>query len=62
MLRPTATQCPYCWQTIDVFIDPSVHHQDYIEDCSVCCRPISIGVSVMADGEIDIRVQTEDDP
>ncbi|GJM62423.1 MULTISPECIES: CPXCG motif-containing cysteine-rich protein [Persicobacter] len=34
--------CPYCLAEISVLLDPSVDHQEYIEDCEVCCRPIEI--------------------
>lgn len=34
--------CPYCWEQISVFLDPSVREQEYIEDCEVCCRPMNI--------------------
>ncbi len=37
-------QCPYCWETLDVSVDPSVPEQEYVEDCQVCCRPILIHV------------------
>ncbi len=43
--------CPHCWQSIEILIDLSEPEQSYIEDCSICCRPISIRVSA-ADGEI----------
>lgn len=33
-------QCPYCWETISVLVDPSISHQTYVEDCEVCCNPI----------------------
>ena len=33
-------QCPYCWETISVLVDTSVTHQQYVEDCEVCCNPI----------------------
>jgi hypothetical protein len=36
-------QCPHCWQTISMLLDPSVS-TDYIEDCEVCCNPIQINV------------------
>ncbi len=39
-------QCPYCGEMISVIVDCSIEYQDYIEDCSVCCRPISLAVSV----------------
>lgn len=38
--------CPYCGELITVLIDNSVSHQEYIEDCQVCCRPIEFVVDV----------------
>jgi transcription elongation factor Elf1 len=43
--------CPHCWEEIEVVIDASEATQSYIEDCSVCCRPIAITVNA-ADGEV----------
>jgi len=43
--------CPHCWETIELVIDLSASTQSYVEDCSVCCRPIAITVTA-ADGEI----------
>jgi hypothetical protein len=37
-------QCPYCWETISMLMDPSSHDQQYIEDCEVCCNPMEINV------------------
>jgi transcription elongation factor Elf1 len=34
--------CPYCWQQISVVIDVSAGSQSYIEDCEICCNPISL--------------------
>jgi uncharacterized protein YbaR (Trm112 family) len=34
--------CPYCWEPIEIELDLSVEEQRYVEDCSVCCRPIVI--------------------
>lgn len=34
------TQCPFCGEPITIFVDTSIDEQNYIEDCSVCCRPI----------------------
>lgn len=44
-------QCPYCGEEIEVVVDGSVDHQQYVEDCSVCCRPIVLTVSA-EDGEV----------
>ena len=39
-------QCPYCWEHFILLVDASVDHQQYIEDCEVCCRPIDFTVEV----------------
>ena len=41
--------CPYCGESINIMVDDSVQQQQYIEDCSVCCRPIELDVSVKDD-------------
>lgn len=35
--------------------------QEYIEDCQVCCRPISITVSVSIDGSTEVFVAHENE-
>ncbi len=61
MLPTVEIQCPYCGESIDVLIDDSAGEQRYIEDCQVCCRPISLAVTfdvgitqVMASAENDV--------
>jgi len=53
--------CPYCGETIDVLIDCSVQHQNYIEDCPVCCQPITFDVTVTPDGELAVLLLNEND-
>ena len=43
--------CPYCGESIVILVDASVERQSYIEDCSVCCKPIQLHV-VCADGAV----------
>lgn len=43
------TQCPHCWQTITILVDTSVAHQQIIEDCEVCCNPITFEIWVEDD-------------
>jgi hypothetical protein len=46
MLETTAeVSCPYCGETITLFLDLSVEEQTYIEDCSVCCQPMAVSYS-----------------
>ena len=43
--------CPHCWETISLSVDLSVAEQEYVEDCSVCCRPLTVRVCC-DDGEL----------
>ncbi|MET0580629.1 MAG: CPXCG motif-containing cysteine-rich protein [Pseudoxanthomonas sp.] len=54
-------QCPYCGEPIDLFVDDSVDHQQYIEDCQVCCRPINVSVTAGDDGEVIVVARAEND-
>ena len=53
--------CPYCGESIGILIDDSVSEADYYEDCSVCCRPIRIQVSVGFDGDCEAVVLRDDE-
>ena len=48
--RVSKDYCPYCGESIEILIDISIDSQEYIEDCSVCCRPIQVSVSINEDG------------
>ncbi|MDP2360042.1 MAG: CPXCG motif-containing cysteine-rich protein [bacterium] len=53
--------CPCCGEEIELLVDGSVQRQQYVEDCSVCCRPLIVSVTV-ADGEIlHIDARREDE-
>ncbi|MCP5141213.1 MAG: CPXCG motif-containing cysteine-rich protein [Gammaproteobacteria bacterium] len=61
MLSEVFIQCPYCGETITVFPDPSLDGQNYIEDCTVCCRPIELHLSVDGDGDALVTARRDDD-
>lgn len=52
--------CPNCGEPIDIVVDLSVPEQQYIEDCFVCCRPMSI--RCVSDGreltELDVTAES----
>ncbi|WP_130537445.1 CPXCG motif-containing cysteine-rich protein [Thiomicrorhabdus indica] len=60
-LMPVEVQCPYCWETFEVVIDPSVDKQTYTEDCFVCCQPIEFHVVTSEAGVVSIDVVREND-
>lgn len=53
--------CPYCGEGVELLIDDSVSGQDYYEDCSVCCRPIRVQVSVDFEGDCQVTVLRDDE-
>lgn len=60
-LQQRRVGCPYCGESIEILLDASVPDQQYIEDCSVCCRPINISVSEDVSGELLVQLGTGDD-
>jgi len=61
LLQEQSISCPYCGEMIEVLIDPEDSDQEYIEDCQVCCRPISFNITVQNDGELVIHVRAENE-
>ncbi|NMT64193.1 CPXCG motif-containing cysteine-rich protein [Marinobacter orientalis] len=54
-------QCPYCWETLEISVDPSVTDQEYVEDCQVCCQPIVVHVVLDENltPSVDVRPENE---
>ena len=61
LLKSAFVQCPYCGEVLELLIDDSIEEQAYIEDCQVCCRPISVFVNFEAGGEPQVEVKQEDE-
>jgi hypothetical protein len=52
--------CPYCGELNDISLDPAGgRHQEYVEDCQVCCRPWRVRVTYLPDGGADVLVEAE---
>ena len=60
-LNERTISCPYCGEFIDVLIDVEDMEQEYIEDCQVCCRPITFVVSSSINGDLSLSVYSEDE-
>jgi hypothetical protein len=61
MLSSQDVECPYCGEVITLVLDASAGPQRYIEDCSVCCRPITVDLAIDRDGDAVVQVQSDDD-
>lgn len=53
--------CPYCGEPISLMLDPSAGSHRYIEDCAVCCRPMTVVLVVDEDGGSQVRLLAQDD-
>ncbi len=53
--------CPYCGEKFEVLIDMQDMGQQYIEDCQVCCRPITFSITEDAQGQLNVSVHDEND-
>ncbi len=55
-----AYTCDSCGEEIVVPVDVSAGaHQDYVEDCPVCCHPMRLRVDIDPDGEARIEGEHE---
>ena len=50
MIEFCPIQCPYCWSTLELAVDPSAGDAEYVEDCQVCCQPIRLWLAVDVGG------------
>lgn len=52
--------CDSCGEEIVVPVDISAGtHQDYVEDCPVCCHPMRLRVEIDPDGEARVEGEHE---
>ena len=58
MEEPVSIECPYCGESFTTFVDVSPGDQSYIEDCQVCCRPMSVAVT-LRDGIAEVIASAE---
>lgn len=50
MNEEISLSCPYCGEPLIIEPEPSDELMEYVEDCSVCCRPIVITVQYSEHG------------
>jgi hypothetical protein len=57
----TEVQCPYCGAMFTITVDLLQGRQEFVEDCSVCCKPVSVVVTVDDDGAISAETHGDDE-
>jgi len=59
-LIPAPYQCPSCGEANETLVDPGGGpKQVYTEDCTVCCRPNVLNVTISREGYVAIEVESE---
>ncbi len=61
LLETVPISCPYCGEGIELVVDCSVPEQSYVEDCFVCCRPITIHATADPSGEVSVQARHENE-
>ena len=62
MIEDVSAVCPYCGEECSLEIDMTAgKKQDYEQDCSVCCRPWVVTVTMDGDGMPLVTLRTEDE-
>lgn len=61
LLNTIVIECPYCGESIELVVDASVSQQIYIEDCSVCCQPMSLTIEASNPDDISINARTNNE-
>ena len=61
MIELARVDCPYCGESFDTTVDLSSGDQHYVEDCAVCCRPITLVLNVLEDGAFTLDARRDHD-
>lgn len=51
----TTVQCPWCFEQVEIAIDPQTEGQ-LVRDCEICCRPWDVRVLRGRNGSLQVRV------
>jgi hypothetical protein len=55
MADSVTVSCPYCFESVELYIDPDTVGS-FVEDCAVCCQPWQVRASRDERGELWVSV------
>ena len=61
MIELARVDCPYCGESYDTTVDLSSGDQLYVEDCAVCCQPITLVLNVLGDDAFTLVARRDQD-
>ncbi|PYL23856.1 MAG: CPXCG motif-containing cysteine-rich protein [Verrucomicrobia bacterium] len=58
LIAQTDVTCPHCGEVFLIRVDTSQPEQTLIEDCTICCRPITLTIRCQPGEVIDLTIST----
>ena len=56
LISESDVTCPHCGEVFPLSIDTSQGDQSFIEDCTVCCRPMQLMVRCRPGEILDLQI------
>jgi hypothetical protein len=56
LIIETEITCPHCGESFPLQIDTSQAEQSLIEDCTICCRPMTLTLQCEPGAIVDLSV------
>jgi hypothetical protein len=61
LLQTVSAHCPYCGEPVELLVDLSAGAQSYVEDCQVCCRPMTVDLAPGPNGDARVTLRHEEE-
>jgi len=58
ILETVSVQCPYCGEVMDLQADCAEGSQELTEDCPVCCKPVTLSITISDNGVKSVELLT----
>jgi hypothetical protein len=59
LIAQAEIRCPHCGQVFPLEVDTSEAEQTFIEDCNICCRPMTLTIRSEPGTVLDVTISDE---
>jgi hypothetical protein len=56
ILETISVQCPFCGEVMELQVDCAEGNQEVTEDCPVCCKPVTIAITISDNGVSSVEL------
>ena len=56
LIEFSAVDCPHCGESFELAVDVSEGNAEFVVDCEICCRPMTVTVRVRGGAIETLRV------